>query len=152
MGSCEVIFLQVQPHLISNMELVWYSMLIMALIVLGIGFLQNIMKLLLDVHDALNKFGSLISLSLSMGGLFLCNYKWAESHQWGLMVGTPRTPEKACGHTFMEGYFVVMLNIRKDFIPCACIFGIVHRQDMENHLVDYLCLSISLFVEGNQLG
>jgi hypothetical protein len=48
-------------------------MLIVALLVLGIGFLQNIMNLLLDVLDSLNKFGCSINLGLSMGGLFLCN-------------------------------------------------------------------------------
>jgi hypothetical protein len=47
-------------------------MLIVALLVLGIGFLQNIMNLLLDVLDSLNKFGYSINLDLSMGGLFLC--------------------------------------------------------------------------------
>jgi hypothetical protein len=38
----------------------------------------------------------------------------------------------------VEGSIVSMLNIRKDFIPCAWMFGIVHPQDMENHPVDYL--------------
>jgi hypothetical protein len=50
MGSCEPLFLQMQPYLISHLKLVWYPMLIVALLVLGIGFLQNIMNLLLDVY------------------------------------------------------------------------------------------------------
>jgi hypothetical protein len=49
-------------------------MLIVVLLVLGIGFLHNIMNLLLDVMDALKKFGFPISLYLSMGGLFMCIY------------------------------------------------------------------------------
>jgi hypothetical protein len=52
-------------------------MLIVALLVLGIGFLHNIMNLFLDVMDALNKFGFLLNLSLNMGGIFMfsCNEK-----------------------------------------------------------------------------
>jgi hypothetical protein len=72
LGSCEVIFLQVQPHLISHLKFVWYSMLVVALLVLGIRFMHNIMNLLLDVLDVLKKLGFPINLSLSMGGLFLC--------------------------------------------------------------------------------
>jgi hypothetical protein len=73
-GSCKALFLQMKPYLISHLKLVSYLMLIVALLVLGIDFLQNIMKLLLDVMDTLNKFGCSISLNMSMVGLFLCNY------------------------------------------------------------------------------
>jgi hypothetical protein len=52
----------------------------------------------------------------------------------------------------MEGFVVAMLKIRKDFISYAWMFGIVHPQDMDNHHVDYLCFSISLWVEGNPFG
>jgi hypothetical protein len=72
-------------------------MLIMALLVLGIGFLQNIMKILLDVMDPFKKFGCSISLGMSMGGLFCVQLQWEELHQWGPMDGTPSTLEKGCG-------------------------------------------------------
>jgi hypothetical protein len=62
MGSCEALFLQIQPDFIPHPKFVQYSMLIMALLVLGIGFLHNIMSLLFDVLDALNKFGFSINL------------------------------------------------------------------------------------------
>ena len=48
-GSCGPLFLQMQPNLITHMKLVWHSMLVMLLLVLGIGFLQNVMELLADV-------------------------------------------------------------------------------------------------------
>jgi hypothetical protein len=49
MGSCEALFLQMQPYLIiSHVKCVWHPMLIMALLVLGIGFLQIFMNLLLN--------------------------------------------------------------------------------------------------------
>jgi hypothetical protein len=52
----------------------------------------------------------------------------------------------------VEGFVVAMLNIRKDSILCAWMFGIIHPQDMENHHVDYLCLSNGLWVEGIRFG
>jgi hypothetical protein len=67
MGSCEVLFMKIQPDLISHMNFVCYLMLIMALPVLGIGFIKNIMKFLLNVLDALNKFVFLINCGLSTG-------------------------------------------------------------------------------------
>jgi ABC-type dipeptide/oligopeptide/nickel transport system permease subunit len=59
MGSHEALFLQMQPYLISHPKLVWYPMLIMVLLVLGIGFLQNVLNLLLDMLHSFNKFGLL---------------------------------------------------------------------------------------------
>ncbi len=44
-------------------------MLVMLLLVFGIGFLQDIMDLLLQVLDPPKKFGSHVCLHLSMGGL-----------------------------------------------------------------------------------
>ena len=38
MGPFEVLFFQMQPNLISLLELVWNSMLIVALLILSIGF------------------------------------------------------------------------------------------------------------------
>jgi len=101
-------------------------MLIMVLLALSIGFLQNIMKLLLDVLDPLNKFGCLIILSLIMGGLLLCRcngkiyingIQWME-HQTHL--------KRDVANIVVEGSIVAMLNIRKDCIQCAWMFGIVH--------------------------
>jgi hypothetical protein len=53
---------------------------------------------------------------------------------------------------YVEGSIVDILNIRKDLIPCAGIFGIVHTWDMENHPIHYLCFFISLWVEGTLFG
>jgi hypothetical protein len=48
-GACEVLFLQMKPHLTTNLKLGWNPMLIMSLFVLGIGFIWDIMNLLLNV-------------------------------------------------------------------------------------------------------
>jgi hypothetical protein len=39
MGSCRAFFLQVQPNIVSHLELMWHPMLIMALFVLVFGLL-----------------------------------------------------------------------------------------------------------------
>jgi hypothetical protein len=152
MGSYEVLFLQMQPYLISHLKLVWNPMLIMALLVLGIGFLQNIMNLLLDVLDSFNKFGCSINLSLSMGGLFLCRCNGQSYINWGQWLEPQAHLKRVVANRVVEGSIVAMLNIRKDLIPCAWMFGVVHSQDMHNHHVDYLYFSISLGVEGSQFG
>ena len=72
MGSCEHLFMQMQPNLIPNLELVWNLMLVMSLLVFSIGIFQNVMELLVDVLDLFNKYGDLISLILSMGRFILC--------------------------------------------------------------------------------
>jgi hypothetical protein len=45
-----------------------------------------------------------------------------------------------------------MLNIGKTLIPCAWMLGIVHAQNMHNHLVYDLGLAIHLGVEGRGFG
>jgi hypothetical protein len=45
-----------------------------------------------------------------------------------------------------------MLNIGKTLIPCARVLGIVHVQDMHDHLIDDLSLAICLGVEGSGFG
>ena len=49
----------------------------------------------------------------------------------------------------MYGFVVVVLNIWKTHIPCVWMLGIVHVQDMDDHLVDDLSFSIGLVVEGS---
>jgi hypothetical protein len=58
-------------------------MLVMSLLVLGIGFLQDVMDLLVDVLNPFNKYGFLINLSLSMGRFFLCGCNGKSYINWG---------------------------------------------------------------------
>jgi hypothetical protein len=80
------------------------------------------MDLLVDVLDPFNEFGGFVNLILSMARLCMCGCKgqcyingaqWLKSqaHLKRVMVGQA-----------MEGSVVVVLNIRKDLIPCAWIF------------------------------
>ena len=80
-----------QPNLVANLEFVWNLMLIMVLLVLGIGFLQNIMHLLSDVLNLFNEPGGFVGLYVSMRGFGLCVCKgksyingaqWLKSHAY----------------------------------------------------------------------
>jgi hypothetical protein len=96
------------------------------LLVLGIGFFHNIMNLLLYVLDVLNKFGCLVSLGLSMGGLFMCNCNgksYVNSGQW---LEPYAHLKRDVANRFVEGSVVDMLNIRKALIPCLWMLIIVH--------------------------
>jgi hypothetical protein len=50
-------------------------MFIMALLVLSIGFLQNLMDLLVDVRNPLNESGGFVGIRLNMGSVCLCGGK-----------------------------------------------------------------------------
>jgi hypothetical protein len=52
----------------------------------------------------------------------------------------------------MYGSVVAVMNIGNILIPCARVLGIVHAQDMHDHLVDELSLAIHLGVEGSGFG
>jgi hypothetical protein len=52
----------------------------------------------------------------------------------------------------MYGSVVAVLNIGKNIIPGVGVLGIVHAQDVHDHLVDDLNLAIHLGVEGSGLG
>jgi hypothetical protein len=76
---------------------VWNLALTMALFVFRIGFIQNIMELLVDVLNLFNEFGFLISPSLSMGIVILVWMQEEELHEWGPMVETLIPTKRDCG-------------------------------------------------------
>jgi hypothetical protein len=149
MGSCEALFLQIQAYLISHLKLMWYPMLILALLVLGVGFLQNIMNLFLDVLELLNKVGFSITLNMSMGRLFICSCNGKIYINGGQWLEPQVHMKMVVANRVVEGFFVSILSTRKIIIPCSWMFGIVHPLYMDNHHVDYLCFSIRLWVEGS---
>ena len=75
MGSCKEFFLQVQPNFVSDLKLVWNPMLIIALLVLSIGFSKNVLDLLAHVLSPLNESGGFVSLILNMKRVCLCGGK-----------------------------------------------------------------------------
>jgi hypothetical protein len=52
----------------------------------------------------------------------------------------------------MQGLVIAMLDIWKTLIPCARVLGIIHAQDMHDHLIYDLNLAIYLGVEGCGFG
>jgi hypothetical protein len=97
MGSCKTLFLQVQPNFISHLKLVWHPVLIMALLVLGNGLLQNILNLLEDVLDLFNELGGFVELWFEHGIIFLGWTQGVVQHPWNPMVEIPTPPESGCG-------------------------------------------------------
>ena len=74
-----------KPVVIAHLEFVWNPMLIMALLVLGIAFMQNIMDLLLDVLNPFNEPSGFVGLCVSMRGFGLCGCKgksYINGAQW----------------------------------------------------------------------
>ena len=126
-GSYEALFWQGQPNLVSHLEFVWNPMLIMALLVLGIGFLQNIMDLLSDVLNRFNEPGGFVSLYVRMrrfglrgckGKSYINGAQWLKSQAYLKWVVASRVANSSG---------VAMLHIRKVIILCAWMFGVVHN-------------------------
>jgi hypothetical protein len=65
-GSSEALLLQMQPHFVAHLEVVWHLMLIMSLLVLSIGSVQDVMNVLANVLNVLNEVVCLIRLRLDM--------------------------------------------------------------------------------------
>ena len=72
MGSCEPLFLKMQPNLVSHLKLVRNAMLVMSLLVFDIRFFQNFMDLLSDVLNPFKKSSGIVGLGLCMGIFLLC--------------------------------------------------------------------------------
>ena len=74
-GPYEVLFLQLQANLVAHLEFFWNPVLIMALLVLGIGLLQNIMDPLSDVLNPFNEPSGFFDLYVIIGRVNLCGFK-----------------------------------------------------------------------------
>jgi hypothetical protein len=121
----------------------------MAFLVLSIGFLQNLLDLLVDVLNPLNESGGFVDCRMIRGRVCLCSGKRkcningsqgleSQTHlKWAMVGGT------------MESPVVTVLDIWETLIPCTWMLRIVHVQDVHNHLIDDLCLAISLGVESS---
>jgi hypothetical protein len=119
----------------------------MTLLVLSIGFLQNLLDLLVDVLNLLNESGGFVNRRLIMGRVCLCSGKGkcninesqgleSQTHlKWAMVGGT------------MESPVVTVLDIWETLVPCTRMLRIVHAQDVHNHLIDDLVLAIGLGVK-----
>ena len=124
----------------------------MALLVLGIGFLQNIMDLLLDVLNPFNEPRLFFGLCVSMRRVGLCGFKgkiYINGAQW---LKPQSNLKRVVASLAMNSLVVVVLHIRKVVIPHAWMFGVVHPQDVHDHPIDHLYLAISVRMESNGFG
>jgi hypothetical protein len=121
----------------------------MALLVLSIGFLQNLLDLLADVLNPLNESSGFVDYRLIMRRVCLCSGKRkcningsqgleSQTHlKWAMVGGAMEIP------------VVTVLNIGETLVPCTWMLRIIHAQDVHNHLIDDLCLVVSLGVESS---
>jgi hypothetical protein len=119
----------------------------MALLVLSIGFLQNLLDLLVDLLNLLNESSGFDDHKLIRERFIMCSSKRkcnikgsqgleSQTHlKWAMVSGT------------MESPVVTMLDIWETLVPCMRILRIVHSQDVHSHPIDDLGLSIGLVVE-----
>jgi hypothetical protein len=59
--------MQVQPNFISHLKHLWHPVLIMTVLVIGIGLLQNILNMLADLLDSFNELGGFVDFGFFMG-------------------------------------------------------------------------------------
>lgn len=72
MGSRELMFLKMQPHLVPHLKLVRDAMLVVSLFVFGIRFFQTFMDLFLDVLNHFKKLSGLVGLILGLERFLPC--------------------------------------------------------------------------------
>jgi hypothetical protein len=92
-------------------------MLVMSLLVLGIGFMQDVVDLLADVLNPFNKSNYLINLSLSMGRFSLCGCNGKSYINWGHWLESQAHLKMVVASRDIKGWIVAMMNTRKTLIP-----------------------------------
>jgi hypothetical protein len=147
MGPGEILILQMKPDFVANLKLVLYHVFIMALLVLSIGFMQNLLDLLADVLNLLNESGGFFDhglikrIGFLCGGKRNCNINGSQGLEsqihlkWAMVGGT------------MESSVVIVLNIWETLVPCMRMLRFLHAQDVHNNMIDDLGLAIGLGVE-----
>jgi hypothetical protein len=127
-------------------------MLIMALLVLGIGFIQNVMELFSDVLSSFNGPGCFVGFCVSLKRVSWCGCKgkiYINGAQW---LKPQANLKWVVASRAMNRLVVVVFHIRKVVIPCAWMFRVVHPQDVHDHPIEHLYLAISLGMEDSGFG
>lgn len=145
-------FLQVKPNFVTHMKLVWHPMLVMLLLVLGIGLIQNVVILFEDVIYVFNKPGCFINLRLYMWKFILCSrMRHCNINQIQWLKSQTHLKWTIANYS-MERSIITFLHIQNAMIIGLWILGVVHVEYVHYHLVDDLRLAISLRMESSWLG
>jgi hypothetical protein len=117
-----------QPHLVTNQKLVRNLMLVMSLLILGIGLLQDIMNLLLEVLDPFKKFGFSVYLGLIMGGLHWGRWNEHSYINGGQWLEPQAHRKRVVSNGVVEGFVIAMLNIWNTLIHVSGFLELyIHR-------------------------
>ena len=152
MGSSKALFLQMQPNFVSHLKIMWHPMSIMSFLVLGIGLLQDAVNLLVDVLNAFNKYGFLISLRQYMCVFCLCSHMRHGNINQTLSLKSQTHFKGTVTSRDMEKSVIIVLLIGMSLIPCSWMLGVVHAEYVNYHHVDELCLAVSLGIECSRHG
>jgi hypothetical protein len=125
-GSCEALFLKMQQNLVAHLEFVWDPMLIMAPLVLGIGFMQYIMDLFSNVLHLFNEPSGFVGWCVSMRRFGLCGCKGKSYINGAEWLKSQAYLKWVMANRVVNSFVVAMLHIRKVIVPCASMFGVVH--------------------------
>jgi hypothetical protein len=69
----------------------------MVFLILHIGFLQNLMDLLVDVLNPLNESSDFVGLRMNMGRFHSVWLQEVVKHQWDRRIGIPTLPKMGYG-------------------------------------------------------
>jgi hypothetical protein len=108
MGSYEALFLQIQPHLVTNLKLVRNPMMVTSLLILGTALLQDITKLLLEVLDPFNNFCCFVYLNMSVGGICWGRWNGQSYINGGKWLEPQAHLKKAMANGDVEGSIIVI--------------------------------------------
>lgn len=118
-GSNKALLLQMKPNFVTHLELVWHSMMIMALLVLSIGSFQYIMDLLADVLNALNEVVSPFSFGLHVSRVYPSCCKWYGHINGAYWLQFEPYLKGVVAYWAVESSIVAVLDIAETFIPCV---------------------------------
>jgi hypothetical protein len=90
----------------------------MVLLVLIIGFLQNLMNLLEDLINPLNEYGGFVNHRLIMGRVCLCGGKMNCNINGSQGLESQTHLKWAMVSVSMESPVVNFLNIGENLVPC----------------------------------
>ena len=127
-------------------------MLIMALLILGISFLQDVLDLFTNVLNSFNEPGCSFHLCVLMGRVSLCGCKWEGNINGSQGLEFEAYLKSVVSNRAMNASIVTVWNIQKTIIPCVGMLRVVHPQNVHDHPIDYLRLPIYLGMEGGGFG
>ena len=137
------IFVDVQPNLITNLEVMLNSMLVMPCLVLGLASFQLFLYCLVNFLDLFNELGCFVHIIVSIN----CYVFTEDKIQGILWYKTKTTLKRRNLSSRVLGMVVSMLNITQMLIPKLGMFVAITSEQLDHCPIDHLCLTICLWMK-----